>query len=54
MGALAGGAAGAFAGKKTNHGFLGSVGGAIMGSIGEDMLKKKKKHGGHGKREIDE
>ncbi|TPR05298.1 hypothetical protein CAN33_0034035 [Aspergillus niger] len=32
MGALAGGAAGGFAGHKVNHGFLGTIGGAMMGS----------------------
>jgi len=48
MGALAGGAAGAFGGHKVHHGFLGSVGGAIAGSVLEDQYKKheheKKEH----------
>lgn len=44
MGALAGGAAGGFAGHKMNHGFLGTVGGAIAGSMLEDKFKKDKKH----------
>jgi hypothetical protein len=43
MGALAGGAVGAYGGHKVNHGFLGAVGGAIAGSLAEDALKKKKK-----------
>merc|ERR1711939_768524 len=43
LGAMAGGAGGAFLGHKAGHGFLGTIGGAIMGSIAEDMAKKKKK-----------
>ncbi|PLW44703.1 hypothetical protein PCASD_05871 [Puccinia coronata f. sp. avenae] len=46
MGALAGGAAGGMLGKKNNHGFLGTVGGAIVGSLLQDATKKKK-HGHH-------
>ncbi|KPI38560.1 uncharacterized protein AB675_4253 [Cyphellophora attinorum] len=45
LGALAGGAGGGFLGHKAGHGFLGTIGGAIMGSITEDFAKKKK-HGG--------
>lgn len=51
LGALGGGAAGAFGGHKVGHGFLGSIGGAIAGSIAEDLGKKKFGHGHHGKRE---
>merc|ERR1711939_711236 len=36
LGAMAGGAGGAFLGHKAGHGFLGTIGGAIMGSIAED------------------
>ena len=43
--ALAGGAAGYFLGRKKNHGFLGAVGGAIVGNI---VGNKMKEHGGHG------
>jgi hypothetical protein len=48
MGALAGGAAGAYAGHKVHHGFLGAVGGAYAGHKLEDAVKdhnkeKKKK-----------
>ncbi|KAI7946560.1 hypothetical protein MJO29_011087 [Puccinia striiformis f. sp. tritici] len=46
MGAVAGGAAGGLVGKKNNHGFLGTIGGAIVGSLLEDATKKKK-HGNH-------
>jgi hypothetical protein len=42
MGALAGGAAGSFAGHKANHGFLGTIGGAVAGSMLEDAYKDKK------------
>ncbi|PYI02633.1 CNVH-domain-containing protein [Aspergillus sclerotiicarbonarius CBS 121057] len=42
MGALAGGAAGGFAGHKVNHGILGTIGGAMMGSVAEDGFKKHK------------
>ncbi|KAK5192310.1 hypothetical protein LTR47_006618 [Exophiala xenobiotica] len=44
MGAMAGGAAGAFGGHKAGHGFLGSIGGAIIGSLAEDYAKKNKKN----------
>ncbi|KIW21476.1 hypothetical protein PV08_02056 [Exophiala spinifera] len=44
LGAVGGGFGGHFLGKKAGHGFLGTVGGAIMGSIAEDFLKDKKKH----------
>lgn len=40
MGALAGGAAGAYGGHKVNHGFLGTIGGAVAGSMLEDAYKK--------------
>ncbi|RMD40027.1 hypothetical protein DV735_g5111, partial [Chaetothyriales sp. CBS 134920] len=38
LGALAGGAAGAYGGHKVNHGFLGTIGGAIAGSFAEDAV----------------
>jgi hypothetical protein len=45
MGALAGGAVGAYGGHQINHGFLGAVGGAFAGSkledFGKDHHKKK-------------
>lgn len=44
MGALAGGVAGGYGGHKVNHGFLGTIGGAIMGSLAEDAVKKHRKH----------
>jgi hypothetical protein len=44
MGAMAGGAAGAFGGHKAGHGFLGSIGGAIIGSLAEDYAKKNEKN----------
>ncbi|RMY81734.1 hypothetical protein D0862_12259 [Hortaea werneckii] len=43
MGALAGGAAGAYGGHKMKHGFLGGIGGAVAGSMLEDAYKKKSK-----------
>ncbi|KAF7595485.1 hypothetical protein BBP40_005821 [Aspergillus hancockii] len=42
LGAVAGGAAGAYGGHKVNHGFLGAVGGAITGHVAQDALKKHK------------
>ncbi len=46
LGAIGGGFGGHFLGKKANHGFLGTVGGAILGSLAQDFAKdKKKKHG---------
>jgi len=49
MGALSGGAAGAFGGHKLGHGFIGAIAGAVMGSAAEDKLKAKKhKQGGQG------
>jgi len=49
LGALGGGATGAWAGRKAGHGFLGLVGGAIAGSLAEDYAKKeKRKHHRHG------
>jgi hypothetical protein len=44
LGAIGGGVGGHFLGKKAGHGFLGTVGGAILGSITEDYAKDKKKH----------
>ncbi|KAH6660462.1 CVNH domain-containing protein [Truncatella angustata] len=44
MGALAGGAAGGFAGHKVNHGFLGAVGGAFAGHKLQDAYKDHKKN----------
>ena len=41
-GALTGGLAGAFTGHQANHGFLGMLGGAVLGSFAEDKLKKHK------------
>ncbi|KAE8162009.1 hypothetical protein BDV40DRAFT_171066 [Aspergillus tamarii] len=41
-GALAGGLAGGFAGHKADHGFLGAVGGAILGHIAQDGWKQHK------------
>ncbi|KAK3066737.1 hypothetical protein LTR53_016788 [Teratosphaeriaceae sp. CCFEE 6253] len=43
MGALAGGAAGAYGGHKMDHGFLGGLGGAVAGSMVEDQYKKRNK-----------
>ena len=43
MGALAGGAAGGFAGHKMNHGILGTLGGAVAGSMLEDKFKDSHK-----------
>ncbi|KIV81517.1 hypothetical protein PV11_03694 [Exophiala sideris] len=43
MGAVAGGALGAYGGHKVHHGFLGTIGGAITGSMAEDAYKKHKK-----------
>jgi hypothetical protein len=34
----------AFGGHKVNHGVLGAIGGAIVGSLAQDALKKKDKH----------
>lgn len=41
LGALAGGAAGAYAGHQVHHGILGTIGGAITGSLAEDAMKHK-------------
>ncbi|RDW92875.1 putative glutamine-serine-proline rich protein [Aspergillus mulundensis] len=49
LGALAGGAAGAYAGHQVNHGILGTIGGAIVGSLGEDAIKQHS--GSHEKKE---
>ncbi|EAL86985.1 hypothetical protein KXX33_000892 [Aspergillus fumigatus] len=43
MGAVAGGAVGAYAGHQVHHGVLGTIGGAITGSVAEDAIKKHKK-----------
>lgn len=43
LGAVGGGFGGHFMGKKAGHGFLGTVGGAILGSLAEDFIKDKKK-----------
>ena len=44
MGALAGGAAGAYAGHKVNHGFLGALGGAFAGHKLQDAIHDHNKH----------
>lgn len=49
MGALAGGAAGGFAGHKMHHGIIGTIGGAVAGSMLEDKFKKDKKDKKHKK-----
>lgn len=41
LGAIAGGAAGAYAGHQVHHGVLGTIGGAITGSLAEDAMKHK-------------
>lgn len=49
MGALAGGALGGYGGHRKNHGFLGTIAGAIAGSKLEDKFKESHHgHGGHG------
>ena len=40
-----GGAAGYYMGRKKNHGFLGAVGGAILGNYLGDKVKDKKHSG---------
>jgi len=47
LGAIGGGFGGHFMGKKAGHGFLGTVGGAILGSLAEDFVKDKKKKPHH-------
>merc|ERR1711939_1140440 len=47
LGAIGGGFGGHFMGKKAGHGFLGAVGGAILGSLAEDFVKDKKKKPHH-------
>jgi hypothetical protein len=47
MGALAGGAAGGFGGHKMGHGIIGTLGGAVAGSMLEDKFKDS--HGGGNK-----
>ncbi|EEP77126.1 conserved hypothetical protein [Uncinocarpus reesii 1704] len=48
-GAITGGIAGGYAGSKANHGFIGTIAGAVIGSLAEDKLKKHKHSGsGHG------
>ena len=49
LGAMGGGLAGGAFGHKQHHGFLGTIGGAILGSMAEDALKKKGHQGKHGK-----
>lgn len=44
MGALGGAAAGGYTGHKANHGFLGTIGGALVGHLAEEAIKK------HGKK----
>ncbi|KAJ0418252.1 CVNH domain-containing protein [Aspergillus carlsbadensis] len=41
LGAITGGAAGAYAGHKAHHGVLGTLGGALVGSLTEDAIKNK-------------
>lgn len=43
MGALAGGAAGAYGGHKLHHGFLGGLAGAYAGHKAEDKLKEHRR-----------
>ncbi|EAW11900.1 putative glutamine-serine-proline rich protein [Aspergillus clavatus NRRL 1] len=43
LGALGGGAAGAYAGHQAGHGILGTIGGALSGSVAEDAIKKHRK-----------
>ncbi|KAJ9273258.1 hypothetical protein DTO212C5_843 [Paecilomyces variotii] len=45
---LIGGAAGYYLGHKKNHGFLGAVGGAILGNIIGDKIKEHRHHEGSG------
>lgn len=47
-GKIAGGTAGYFLGKKANHGFIGTIGGAMLGSFLEDKHKDHKHHGQQG------
>jgi len=42
LGALGGAAGGGYIGHKTCHAFLGTIGGAIVGSLTEDWAKKNK------------
>lgn len=42
--ALIGGTAGYYLGHKKNHGFLGAVGGALLGNFIGDKLKEHKHH----------
>ncbi|KAL2005477.1 hypothetical protein VTN00DRAFT_2688 [Thermoascus crustaceus] len=44
---LLGAAAGGYLGHKKNHGFLGAVGGAILGNVIGDKIKDRKHHGHH-------
>jgi len=50
LGAIGGGFGGHFLGAKAGHGFLGTIGGALLGSVAEDFMKdkKKNKHGSGG------
>ncbi|EXJ89708.1 hypothetical protein A1O3_02775 [Capronia epimyces CBS 606.96] len=47
LGAVGGGAAGAWGGHKAGHGVLGALGGAILGSLAEDYAKKHSKKNQH-------
>ncbi|KAI1502599.1 CVNH domain-containing protein [Biscogniauxia marginata] len=42
MGAVAGGAAGAYGGHKMGHGVIGTIGGAIAGHLAEEFVKDKR------------
>jgi uncharacterized protein YcfJ len=48
LGAIGGGIAGHYGGKKVGHGLIGTLAGAFLGSKAEDAIKDKKKysHGG--------
>ena len=48
MGAVTGGAGGAFLGHKAGHGFLGAIAGAISGSLAEDEFKKHRQQNQQG------
>lgn len=49
MGAIGGGLAGRYAGKRMgDHGILGMIGGAIAGSKLEDYAKQQHHGGSHG------
>lgn len=59
MGAVAGGIGGHWLGKKADHGIIGTLAGAFLGSKMEDMMKERKHSnqgygGGYGRREMDD